>query len=254
MAKSDVEMKEESQKNDTESEEPKAEVSKEEKERLVLEDLKEQVKYIEKSVSSKEPRFLTRVLRSIPATRKKLTHPILRKLICGFFPNLISDWLAVCLLLGIIKAIQLDYSEAHKNLLQAIRKAPQQAAYGFKQTAQKFAIVVQLLLGEIPDRATFREPFLRKTLVPYFQLTQAVLNGDLKLFNQMVDKFKEKFLSEKTYTLIIRLRHNVIKAGVRMINLSYSRISLSDIALKLQLDSPEDAEFIVAKVGRHATL
>ena len=33
-----------------------------------------------------------------------------------------------------------------------------------------------------------------------------------------------------------------------MINLSYSRISLTDIAQKLQLDSPEDAEFIVAKV------
>lgn len=38
-------------------------------------------------------------------------------------------------------------------------------------------------------------------------------------------------------------------AGVRMISLSYSRISLADIAQKLQLDSPEDAEFIVAKVG-----
>ena len=48
--------------------------------------------------------------------------------------------------------------------------------------------------------------------------------------------------------LVNRLRHNVIKAGVRMINLSYSRISLTDIAQKLQLDSPEDAEFIVAKV------
>ena len=34
-----------------------------------------------------------------------------------------------------------------------------------------------------------------------------------------------------------------------MINLSYSRISLTDIAQKLQLDSPEDAEFIVAKVN-----
>ena len=33
-----------------------------------------------------------------------------------------------------------------------------------------------------------------------------------------------------------------------MINLSYSRISLGDIAQKLQLDSAEDAEFIVAKV------
>lgn len=37
--------------------------------------------------------------------------------------------------------------------------------------------------------------------------------------------------------------------GVRMISLSYSRISLADIAQKLQLDSPEDAEFIVAKVA-----
>ena len=37
MAKQDVEMKEATQNNETESEEPKAEVSKEEKERLVLE-------------------------------------------------------------------------------------------------------------------------------------------------------------------------------------------------------------------------
>ena len=37
-----------------------------------------------------------------------------------------------------------------------------------------------------------------------------------------------------------------------MINLSYSRISLTDIAQKLQLDSPEDAEFIVAKVASNA--
>ena len=40
----------------------------------------------------------------------------------------------------------------------------------------------------------------------------------------------------------------MIKTGVRMINLSYSRISLMDVAQKLLLDSPEDAEFIVAKV------
>ena len=33
-----------------------------------------------------------------------------------------------------------------------------------------------------------------------------MLNGDLKLFNQVIDKYKEKFLSEKTYTLIVRLK------------------------------------------------
>ena len=36
--------------------------------------------------------------------------------------------------LGRIKAVQLEYTEAHKNLLQAIRKAPQHTAVGFKQT------------------------------------------------------------------------------------------------------------------------
>ena len=101
---------------------------------------------------------------------------------------------------GRIRATQLDYSEAHRHLLQvmarnkesaeclsssvvlinfplphssqAIRKAPQHSAIGFKQTAHKFAVVVQLLLGEIPDRATFREPILQRPLIPYLQLTQ----------------------------------------------------------------------------------
>ena len=76
----------------------------------------------------------------------------------------------------------------------------------------------------------------------------AVRTGDLALFNKTLEKYGPKFQQEDTYTLIIRLRHNVIKTGVRMINLSYSRISLSDIARKLLLDSPEDAEYIVAKV------
>jgi len=37
---------------------------------------------------------------------------------------------------GRIKAAQLEYSEAHKYLLQALRKAPQHSAVGFKQTVR----------------------------------------------------------------------------------------------------------------------
>jgi hypothetical protein len=36
-----------------------------------------------------------------------------------------------------------------------------------------------------------------------------------------------------------------------MISLSYAKISFSDVARKLQLDSSEDAEYIVAKVCLH---
>jgi len=165
-----------------------------------------------------------------------------------------NDWARYLYYIGLIKAIQLDYSEAHKNLMNAVRKAPQNVAIGFKQHVHRLAIVVQLLLGEIPERKTFREMHLKKTLAPYYQLTQAVRNGNLKLFNETVEQYKEKFLTEKTYTLIIRLRHNVIKTGIRMVCLSYSRISLNDIATKLCLDSADDAEFIVGKAIRDGVI
>ena len=115
--------------------------------------------------------------------------------------------------LGKIKATQLDYSEAFKNLNQAIRKAPQNAAVGFKQAATKLLVVVQLLLGEVPERHTFRDQHLRLSLKPYLQLTQAVLAGDLGKFTIVLEKYSEKFMKEGTLTLINRLRHNVIKTG-----------------------------------------
>lgn len=113
----------------------------------------------------------------------------------------------------------------------------------------KLLIVVELLLGEIPDRLQFRQPSLKRSLMPYFLLTQgkagplpeparppawwplmcvpicvicstsplplaAVRTGNLAKFNQVLDQFGEKFQADGTYTLIIRLRHNVIKTGV----------------------------------------
>jgi len=155
---------------------------------------------------------------------------------------------------GRIKALQLEYSESFKSLVQSLRKAPQVSGLGFRQCVQKLAIVVELLLGDIPDRSTFRQAQLRKSLEPYFQLTQAVRAGSLKQFNQVLEKHAARFQREGNYLLITRLRHNVIKTGVRKINFSYSRISLADVAAKLSLDSAEDAEFIVAKAIRDGVI
>eukprot|EP00800_Vazella_pourtalesii_P004047 TRINITY_DN1428_c2_g1_i1.p1 TRINITY_DN1428_c2_g1~~TRINITY_DN1428_c2_g1_i1.p1 ORF type:complete len:492 (+),score=112.52 TRINITY_DN1428_c2_g1_i1:49-1524(+) len=151
---------------------------------------------------------------------------------------------------GRIKAIQLEYAEAHRCLLQAMRKAPQNTAIGFKQTASKFAVVVQLLIGEIPDRNIFYDKHLVIPLAPYFQLVQNVRTGDLNKFSQLLETSKNKFLEDRTYTLIMRLRHNVIKTGIKMISMSYSRISLEELGSKLGLGSAENAEFVVAKAIR----
>ncbi|KAF9994303.1 26S proteasome non-ATPase regulatory subunit [Entomortierella chlamydospora] len=157
--------------------------------------------------------------------------------------------------LGRIKAIQLEYTESHQCLLQAVRKAPQNnVTAGFQQEANKLLIIVQLLMGEIPERSLFRQPVLRKALIPYFQITQAVRVGDLNKFQETLATHAATFNADKNYTLILRLRHNVIKTGIRMISLSYSRISLRDVCLKLHLDSEEDAEYIVAKSIRDGVI
>jgi len=148
---------------------------------------------------------------------------------------------------GQINAIQLHYSDAYNNLTLALRKAPQTAALGFRQSAQKLLVIVQLLMGEIPERALFRQPGLKRSLAPYLQLTKAVRVGDLDSFRKVMTEFKSNFVADKTYGLIVRVRHTVIKAGLRKICLSYSKISLRDISCKLSLEREEDTENIVAK-------
>lgn len=167
-------------------------------------------------------------------------------------PN--NEWARYLYYLGRIKAIQLDYSAAHDHLVSALRKAPQHRAVGFKQALHKLNTVVELLLGEQPDRSIFRQVAFESALRPYFQLTQAIHTGDLSRFNDVLRMHGSQFSADGTYTLIIRLRHNVIKTGVRRISLSYSRISLADVAKKLQLDSTEDAEYIVSKAIRDGVI
>jgi len=104
-----------------------------------------------------------------------------------------------------------------------------------------------LLLGEIPDRQVFRTPGLRGPLRAYLELTQAVRQGNLETFQETLERHREKFAKDNTLKLIDRLRLNVIKTGLKTISLSYSRITLEDVAAKLALGSKEDAEFIVAK-------
>nr|CAB3265242.1 26S proteasome non-ATPase regulatory subunit 3 [Phallusia mammillata] len=165
-----------------------------------------------------------------------------------------NEWARYLYYTGRIRAVQLEYSEARRTLIAALRKAPQSTAIGFKQTVTKLMIVVELLLGEIPERAQFKQADMKRSLAPYFILTQAVRTGDLQAFNDALKTHGKAFERDRNYTLILRVRHNVIKAGVRRISTGYSRISLNDVASKLQLDSAEDAEFIIAKAIRDGVI
>lgn len=77
--------------------------------------------------------------------------------------------------LGKIRTIQLEYTDAKESLLQAARKAPV-AALGFRVQCNKWAIIVRLLLGEIPERTVFMQKGMEKALRPYFELTNVSCN------------------------------------------------------------------------------
>uniref|UniRef100_A0A093VA55 Putative 26S proteasome regulatory subunit rpn3 n=1 Tax=Talaromyces marneffei PM1 TaxID=1077442 RepID=A0A093VA55_TALMA len=157
--------------------------------------------------------------------------------------------------LGRIRAIQLRYSEAHEHLTGATRKSPtSHSAGGFYQASMKLLVIVDLLMGDIPDRSVFRQPSLEKALHPYFLLVRAVSTGDLDGFLNIVNTHGATFRKDGTYTLILRLRQNVIKTGIRVMSIAYSRISLRDICLRLGLHSEESAEYIVAKAIRDGVI
>ncbi|CCD24343.1 proteasome regulatory particle lid subunit RPN3 NDAI_0D00290 [Naumovozyma dairenensis CBS 421] len=154
-----------------------------------------------------------------------------------------------------ISAIQLDYSMANEYIIAAIRKAPHNAkSIGFLQQSNKLLCVIQLLMGDIPELSFFNQKNLKNSLVPYYNLSKAVRLGDLKKFTQTITKYKKNFITDGNYQLCVRLRSNVIKTGIRIISLTYKKISLKDICLKLRLDSEQTAEYMVSRAIRDGVI
>lgn len=149
---------------------------------------------------------------------------------------------------GRIQALRLEYTSSFASLRECLRKAP--PPVGFRIAVQRLLIVVQLLMGDIPDRHVFFTPGLQAALRPYLAIAQAVRQGDLVVFEQALQTHAARLQRDATYTLISRLAHQVVKAGLRKLHLSYSRLALSDVADRLGLPNARSAEYVVAKAVR----
>ena len=78
----------------------------------------------------------------------------------------------------------MEYTDAKESLLQAARKAPI-GAQGFRIQCNKWAVIVRLLLGEIPERIVFMQKGMKKALRPYFELTNVSLLNPEILWHMM---------------------------------------------------------------------
>lgn len=145
--------------------------------------------------------------------------------------------------LGKINAVNMNYSDSFSNLTNSLRKAPT-GAKGFIATIEKLQMIVELLMGDIPNINTYVH--LNK-IKPYMQIFNAVKKGNLNDFKLILNHHKNIFFRDQTYNLMQRLRLIVIKIGLRKINLSYSRISIRDITQKLNLGSENETTLIIMK-------
>ena len=155
--------------------------------------------------------------------------------------------------IGKIEAIQMNYSDSYTHLSSSFRKAPEKTGDGFKNLVNKYLILVQLLMGEIPDmKSLMKSNRVRdfKEFEPYLLLLKIVRQGNLEEFKKGIEIYEMNFKRDGTFNLVQRIRQVVIKACLRKINLSYSRISIKDITEKLKLENEKEAEYIIAKAIR----
>ena len=131
--------------------------------------------------------------------------------------------------IGKIEAIQMNYSDSYTHLSSSFRKAPEKTGEGFKN------------LVRVRDFNEFE---------PYLLLLKIVRQGNLEEFKKGIEIYERHFKKDGTFNLVQRIRQVVIKAGLRKINLSYSRISIKDITEKLKLENEKEAEYIIAKAIR----
>ncbi|KAG8226611.1 hypothetical protein J437_LFUL007684 [Ladona fulva] len=83
-----------------------------------------------------------------------------------------NEWARFLYYLGRIKATQLEYSAAHKHLVQAARKAPQYTAVGFKQTVSvdTYLFMFMINLGfKYPTLHLFKS--INTQLISYVDVT-----------------------------------------------------------------------------------
>merc|ERR1719263_96603 len=70
------------------------------------------------------------------------------------------------------------------------------------------------------------------------------------LFQEFMNQFINQFLEDKTYMLITRLSHNVIKTTLRKITLTYSRITIKEVSKKLNINNMLETEYVISKAIR----
>ncbi|KAH0485035.1 MAG: hypothetical protein KVP17_002424 [Porospora cf. gigantea B] len=153
----------------------------------------------------------------------------------------VASFARYLLTIGEIQALRMEYDDAIQKIKLALRKTHNRGA--FLRKAIRLLIVLELLTGGQPSRTLFEDGSLSE----YEALVLAVRVGDLQEFGKVVMLHEETFRRQGTLKLVLRLRHAVLRMGLKNIDKAYQKIPLTRVMQKLGLESVSEAEGVVCQ-------
>ena len=151
---------------------------------------------------------------------------------------------------GKLAVVRGEYSAAAQALRTATRKAPT-SALCFQAQVTKWTVLVQLLVGDIPERVVFRgNSAWRQALEAYYEITRAVVSGDLAIFQRVVQRYESAYREDGTWHIIARLKTSVQRIALKNITRSYRTLSYAACAEKIGCEDVLEVQALIRKAIR----
>eukprot|EP00917_Polyrhabdina_sp_WS-2016_P008913 GHVP01019889.1.p2 GENE.GHVP01019889.1~~GHVP01019889.1.p2 ORF type:complete len:426 (+),score=49.91 GHVP01019889.1:2177-3454(+) len=141
-----------------------------------------------------------------------------------------------------INIIEQRYQEAYEKLTSALIMIPNITnTLGFRQHLTKLYLIVSLLNNKIPKRSIFNGKHMKRSLNVYFGLIISAILGDVKSFQETIEKNKEELCKDGNYLICTAIENYVIRNCLDRIINTYSVISIKKLSevLSLNIDNIE---------------
>ncbi|KAM0679049.1 26S proteasome non-ATPase regulatory subunit 3 [Binucleata daphniae] len=139
---------------------------------------------------------------------------------------------------GRVYLVSSDYHSTYESFQKAMILSTDNVFINF---VEKYSIVSLLMKSELfilKNYAWKRDNYI------FFELYESIKSGNIKEYDNTMERNKEMYKKYNLYTILRRLYQNVIFEGIRKIAKCYCRISINDIA---QLLNMEDIEYLINK-------
>lgn len=146
-----------------------------------------------------------------------------------------------------------------KNYLEAIRafsivlSAPAEAPSAIALAAYKKYVLVSLIhAGKVVAVPKYISGFVIRALdslsSPYQELARAHGTSKIERLNEVITKSSVDFTSDRNFGLVLQVREKLYRQNIKKLTETFITLSLTDIARRVDLATPQEAEEYLVKM------